>query len=93
MKTLTLSGLSDELHAKLAQRASEHALSLEEEAIRCLHQSLDEDEALLTSLPAQRWAGMEQSLADALHETASDVTAADFQRYRNLARTPDHSLI
>lgn len=89
MKTLTLSGLSDELHAKLAQRASDHSLSVEEEALRCLQQSLDEDEALLASIPAQRWAGMEQSLADALHESTSDVTPADFQRYRNLARRRD----
>jgi plasmid stability protein len=88
MKTLTLSSLSDGLHLKLAERAAANHCSVEEEAVRCLQLSV-EDEALLDNIPAQRWEAIETSLVAALRETPSDLTDEDSQRYRNLARGRD----
>ncbi len=85
MKTITLTGISDELHRKLVERATAKEHSLEEEAVWCLQQSIEEDDALLSVIPVKRWQQIEQSLAAALHEPSADLTPEDFQRYRDLA--------
>ncbi len=86
MNTLTVGGISDELHRKLAERASANHRSIEEEALCCLQVSVAQDEATLHSISDERWRKIERSLDEAFQETPSDFTEVDRQRYRDLAR-------
>lgn len=86
MNTLTVTGISDELHRKLAERASANRRSIEEEALCCLQISIAQEEAILHSISDERWQEIEKSLDEAFRETPTNFTEADKQRYRDLAR-------
>jgi plasmid stability protein len=86
MKTLTVTGIDDELHRKLAERAAANQRSMEEEALCCLRMTIAQDEAILNSIPEERWKEIEKSLGEALRETPTEFTEADKQKYRDLAR-------
>jgi plasmid stability protein len=86
MNTLTVTGISDELHRKLAERAAANRRSIEEEVLCCVRISIEQDEALLHSIPDERWKEIERSLGEALRETPTEFTEADKQKYRDLAR-------
>jgi plasmid stability protein len=86
MNTLTLTGISDELQRKLTERAAASRRSIEEEALCCLRLTLETEEAILNSIPEDRWKEVEQSLCDSIHDRGTPLTKADLQRYRDLAR-------
>jgi hypothetical protein len=86
MNTLTLTGISDELQRKLAERATANRRSIAEEALYCLRVSIEHGEALLDSIPEKRWREMEVSLDEALRETPTEFTEKDREKYRDLAR-------
>jgi coenzyme F420-reducing hydrogenase gamma subunit len=85
MKTITLPNVSEALHRKLEARAQAHHRTVEEEAVRCLEELIETDEALLAAIPRKRWERIEEALVLALHDSASDLTQADLARYRDLA--------
>ena len=86
MNTLTVTGISDELQRKLAERAAANRRSIEEEVLCCLQITIEQEEALLTSIPDDQWKKIEQSLCDSIHDRGTPLTKADLERYRDLAR-------
>lgn len=86
MKTITLSEVSDALHSKLEARAKSHGCTVEEEALHRLQKSVQDEELVLAGIPAEKWPQIEESLVMALNDSASEMTEADIERYRQLAQ-------
>lgn len=86
MSTLTLSKLDDELHRKLVERAKINHRSIEDEAICCLQEAIEADDAAINSIPSEKWSKIEQSVCETIHDRGTPLTDADFQRYRDKAR-------
>ena len=86
MNTLTLTGISDELQRKLVERAAANQRSIEEETLCCVRLTIETEEAVLNSIPEDRWKEIEQSLCDSIDDPGTPLTKADMDRYRDLAR-------
>ena len=86
MSTLTIPAVSDELHRKLVERAQANHRSVEAEALCCLQEVIEAEDALLAAIPGQRWNEIERSVCETIHDRGTPLTDGDFQRYRDLAR-------
>ena len=86
MKTITLHQVSDSLLQKLEARAAANQRSLEAEALSCLQVAVETEEEMISSIPPERWAAIEQSVCDTIHDHGTPLTEADFERYRGIAR-------
>jgi plasmid stability protein len=84
--TLTIPDLSEELHRKLTERARINQRSIEDEALCCLREAIEQDEEVLNSIPSDSWAKIERSVCETIHDRGTPLTDADFQRYREMAR-------
>ena len=86
MSTLTIPAVSDELHRKLVERANANHRSIEAEALCCLQESIETDDESLKAIPSESWAEIERSVCDTIHDRGTPLTAADFERYKEMAR-------
>ena len=90
MNTLTLTGIRDELHHKLVERAAANHRSIEEEAECCLQISLFSDELPEAALPESRWREIEESLIEGVKAPATEFTAENWDRFRDYACGQTH---
>jgi plasmid stability protein len=86
MKTITLHEVSDALLHKLEARAAANHRSLEDEALFCLLAAVESDDETINSVQPGRWAEIEQSVCDTIHDRGTPLTEADIERYRGMAR-------
>jgi plasmid stability protein len=86
MKTITLHHVGDHLLRKLEARAAANQRSLEDEAIACLQVTVDAEDELIGAISPGRWAEIEESVCEAIHDKGTPLTVADFEHYRGLAR-------
>jgi len=91
MNTITIPSVSDELHRRLAERAKVNQRSIEEEAVCCLLETIESDEAALNAIPQAAWKEIESSVAETIHDRGTPLTDGDFQRYREMARGRNRS--
>lgn len=91
MKTITLHEVSDSLLYKLEKRAAANHRTLEAEALMCLQVVVETEEGLIESIPTQRWADIERSVCETIHDKGTPLSEADFERYRGMIRGGSNS--
>ena len=86
MNTVTIPAVDDALLNKLVERAKANHRSVEAEALCCLQEAIEMDEDSLNGIPAEQWDESERSVCETIHDRGTALTAADFDRYRGVAR-------